>query len=278
MSINVSPIFQIEFSAQVKAAYDRRGGLRTVVDNRTGVIGNTYHFRRSGRGMAVPHVPFTSRQAMNTTFTPIVCNLQAWDATEFVDSIEEMFTNAQYRARLAENVSRAIGGREDQTIIDALVAGFGGGATIGASATGLTDAKMREVVRRFEDRGVPAENRHMLISAVGYDNLLAETRYSSQDFGGTNSVRDGRLPTVYGVQMHVVETRPEGGLPTQAGPPVVRQNFAFDSMAVGVALGRENALVIERRPDITAWQINQQLAIGAVIIDPDGVIRVDTQE
>lgn len=52
----------------------------------------------------------------------------------------------------------------------------------------------------------------------------------------------------------------------------------WDRMAVGLALGEEEATQIDWIPHLVSWQVRQGFTAGGVVIDPEGVIRVDCEE
>ncbi|WP_206934139.1 phage capsid protein [Roseococcus thiosulfatophilus] len=274
MAIYVSKVFQQSFDAQVKAAYEMGGKLRARIRVATNVVGTTHDFRRVGKGVAVPHRPVQPRTPIGIDFNKATATLSAWEATEYVDVRDMERVNFEERGLLAQAIGHSITRREDQLIIDAMAAAFSG-ATIAVGAAGLTDAKLRQAARIFEDRAIPRENRTILMGAEQYDNVMGEGRHSSRDFGDGSVTQTGELRPLYGFTPIIMESRDEGGLPKVSND---RQVFCFDRQAVGLAIGGEDPTAIDWLPQLKAWQINKGIHEGAVVIDPLGVIRIDCLE
>jgi hypothetical protein len=275
MSIGLPAIAQIEFDAQVKAAYQRAGLLRSHVRLRTGVVGASARFRRAGRGLATPRIPQTDITPMNIQYGEATAFLTDWNAPEYTDVFDQAATNVQERGIVAENIAGAIGRREDQLIIAALDAGVPS-LTIPAGGVGLTYDKMRAAQRFFDQRGVPMGQRKLAISARGKEDLLGENRFISSDFISRRAVETGELPpTLMGFSIVVIEDRAEGGLPLAAG---TRTCFAWDAQAVALAIGLEQQTTVDWIPEKTSWLANKLFKAGAVVVDADGVIEIGTTE
>lgn len=274
MAQTLSQIAQIEFDAEVKAAYQTAGLLRPHVRVRTGVTGSTARFRRYGRGQAQPRLPGQDVTVMNATAAEAIATLNDWIAAEYTDKLDQALVNFDERSILAENIGSAIGRRLDQMVIAALDAA-NGAATIAVGGTGLTDAKMRRAMSLMDARAVPAGQRKMVISARGKEDLISEQRVSSKDFVDQYVVQTGTLPRLYGFDFVVIDDRDEGGLPLVS---TTRSSFAFDMQAIGLAIAHDEPLEVNYVPEKTSWLSAQLIKAGAVAIDALGVIEIATQE
>lgn len=265
---------QVAYDTMVKTAYQGGATIRPFVRHVTNVRGRSYNFRRADRGTSRPHVPVSPRVPMGGNIRNVAASLQAWDATDYVDLAEKAEVSFDETRVVSENVGKALGRREDQLTIDALQAAKPS-ADVAAGGTGLTELKMRQVLRFFDDRAIPRGDRTILISAKGKSDLMGEQLITSIEFGQTMAAREGELPTIYGFRAVVIDTRPEGGLPLASG---VRTLYAFDREAVGLAVAQEPVVRVDWVPHLTAWQVNAILYAGAAVIDPEGVLRVDIVE
>lgn len=274
MAQGLSAIAQIEFDAQVKAAYQSAGELRPHVRVKKNVVGGTARFRRYARGTASPRVPGTNVTVMNTQYAEATATLADWVAAEYTDKLDQLLTNVEERAVLAANIGGAIGRRMDQMIIDALDAAYGS-PNIAAASTGLTDAKMRRAMSIMDARAVPAGQRKMVISARGKEDLIAEQRFTSKDFVDNYVVNTGNLPSLYGFNFIVIDDRDEGGLPLVS---TTRTCFAFDMQAIGLAIAHDQPLEVNYVAEKTSWLSAQLLKAGAVCIDTLGVVEIATVE
>lgn len=272
---DLDPVIATWYDQACKAAYANAALLRSTVRVETGIVGGTAEFPRVSRGMAKPHVPVTPRVPVGATYAKAVCTLTAWDATEYVDNLDSTRIRFDQQPVLARVLGQAYGRREDQNIIDPVVAAFGA-PTIADGGTGMTEAKLRQVVRIFDSRAVPRENRWLIVSAKVYDDMRSLSVAQNKDFGETSAARSGVIPTLFGLKVVMIDdARPEGGLPLSGN---VRQCFAWDSDAVGLAIAREEPLRVEWVPHLAAWQLSMRGRMAGVVIDPEGVIRVDCTE
>ena len=143
-------------------------------------------------------------------------------ATQALNSLRQFYT---------DDAGFALSKRAD-TDLGALFAGFQGGtaysgAVIGSdgstafdgSASGntgngaaLTDAGIRQMIQTLDDADVPMSQRYLVIPPVEKNNLLGIDRFTEQAFvgevGAQNSIRNGRVGNVYGVEVYVSSNLP----------------------------------------------------------------------
>jgi len=274
MSTGLTAVQRIEFDSMVKAAYQGAAKLRPHVRVRSNVLAATTRFRRAARGVATPRVPQTNVVPMNTGFAEAIATLSDWNAAEYTDVFDQAKTDVEERQVVATNIAGATGRREDQLIIDALNAA-NASANIAAGGTGMTFDKLRRIASLFDARAVPEGKRKLAISARGKEDLLGENRFISRDFVESYVVREGRLPRILGLDIVVIETRDEGGLPLVS---TTRTNFAWDADAIGLAVGIEHATSVDWIPEKTSYLSNRIFSAGAVAIDSLGIIEIDSVE
>lgn len=274
MSLGLPAVAQIEFDSQVKAAYQASSILRPHVRVRTGVTGSTCRFRRYARSVASPRVTQSDVVPMNTVYSEATATLADWVAADYTDKLDQVLVNFEERGILATNIGAALGRRFDQMILDALDAA-NAALNIAVNSTGLTFDKMRQIVRIFDDRAVPMGMRKLVISARGKDDLMNETKFTSGDFVNAKMVQTGGVPQVMGLDIVVMESRDEGGLPLSGSN---RTCFAFDTQAIGLAIGIETPLENNYVAEKMSWLSAQALKAGAVAIDALGIIEIGTEE
>lgn len=271
----IDPVVATYYSEQVKVAYQAGAILRPHVRVQNGVVGGTAEFPRLSRGTARLHVPASPRVPMNVTYAKAVATMRGFSAAQYSDDIERTRIAFDERPVLAEVIGLACGRMVDQLLIDALVAALPT-ATIPDGGSGMAEAKLRNIVRLFDARAVPRGDRKLVVSAKVYDDIRALNLAVSKDFGETGAARTGVVPQVYGLDVLLIDdARDEGGLPLGGG---IRQCFAFDRQALGLAINMESELEINWVPTHAAWLLEKRFAAGATVIDPAGVIRVDCTE
>lgn len=252
---------------------------------RTGVEGNTVNFPTVGKGSAIVRTPATDIVPLNTSFGTVACSLTDYVAGEYSDIFNQQKVNFSERAELAQVVGSAIGRRQDQIILDALLSASAGSSvantvvtTGSATASGLSVGKIIQASEKLNIKNVPATDRHMVIHASGLASLLADERAVSADYASLKALSqgNGEIGQFMGFTIHVLGDRDEGGLTKDGSND--RTNFAFHKSAVGCAVGIAPKTEINYIPEKTSFLITAMLSMGAVAIDADGICDIITRE
>lgn len=277
MSVSLSNVDQTIFDEMVKKAYQSKGFLlRDKIRTRSNVQGTTVSFRKVGSVTAEQYAFQTSVVWQDPSWSKADASLLPYRAPILVDDMQQFLFNFDVRREDAELVAMALGRRSDQLIIDSLNTS-GTTNTIADGGTGLTYAKVREVVRYFETNAVPPEDRFIAISAIGQEQLMAELQFTDNRFTMLNSVTNGGLngAFVMGMNWVVIPTMTEGGLPLSGN---IRTCFAWHRLAMGMGVGRDFSTIIERVPHLDSWQILAKMFAGVVAVDPVGIVDIDIDE
>ena len=278
MAINLSTAFVTLFDAEVKQAYQASAVLRGAVRVRSGVEGATYKFPKIGKGVAQVRVPQTDVAPLNVTYGQVTVNLSDYIAAEYSDIFMQAKVNFDERRELVQVVSNAIGRRQDQLILDALInSGTANtvASSIGGSNTNLNVAKLRAAAESLNTKNVPMDNRHIIIHASSLSSLLGETSVTSSDFNTVKALVQGDINTFLGFTFHVLGDREEGGLPLATGD---RKVFAFHRDAVGMAEGIAPKTEINYIPEKTSFLVASMFSAGAVAIDAEGIVEITCDE
>lgn len=279
MAVGLSNAFVTLFDAEVKQAYQGKAMLVGAVRARRGVEGSVVKFPKVGRGTATLRVPQTDVTPINASFSQVTLTLQDWNAAEYSDIFSQAKVNFDERQELVQVVANAVGRRQDQMIIDALVnssTSLTVANSVGGSNTNLNMAKLRDAKRLLDKSNVPPEGRHIVIHANSLANLLSETAVTSSDFNSVKALVQGELNTFLGFQFHVLGDRAEGGLPIDGSSD--RKVFAFHQMAVGYGEGIAMRTEINYIPEKTSWLVNEVFSANAVAIDAEGIVQITCRE
>lgn len=288
MSKNLSSVAVTQFDTEVKHEYQSAGVLMNTTTERRGVIGDTYKFRKMGKGLAKQRTaPSADAVPMNVNHFFATATLVNWDAPEYTDIFDQQEVNFDEVRELGETVAGALGRRDDQVKIDAMVAGTynatpvqgtSGGlvdTNVGGAGTNLNVTKLRKAKKFLDARGVPGKGRHIAVSADGLEGLLGETQVTSSDFNSVKALVNGDVDTFLGFKFHMIEEREEGGLP-KAG--AVRDGFAWHERAIGYANGLDVKTRVGWSEDKDSWKSTGYLKAGAVIRDIDGMVKYQATE
>lgn len=279
MAIGLSNAFVTLFDAEVKQAYQGKAMLVGATRARRGVEGSIVKFPKVGKGVATLRVPQTDVTPINASFSQVTLTLQDWNAAEYSDIFSQAKVNFDERQELVQVVAAAVGRRQDQMIIDALV-NSGTSATvansIGGSNTNLNLAKLRDAKRLLDKNNVPPEGRHIVIHANSLSNLLSETSVTSSDFNTVKALVQGEVSTFLGFTFHVMGDRAEGGLPIDGSSD--RKVFAFHQQAIGYGEGIAMRTEINYIPEKTSWLVNEVFSANAIAIDAEGIVQITCRE
>jgi hypothetical protein len=271
MSKELSAVAKKEFDTEVKHAFQGVGMLKDCVTLRNNVTGDTYNFRKMGKGLANQKSTSDLVTPMDVGHELIPCVLTNWNAPEYTDIFDQQTVNFDERRELAETIAGALGRRQDQLIIDAMDASTPSIPDI-TVATNLKVATLIEASTALTDKAVPNDgNRAMAITANGLEGLLLDETATSADYAAVKALVKGDLDSYMGFRIKVIETRDEGGLSITGS---IVDSWAFHKSAVGLATGIDMRTSVDWVPERTAWLSNGMLKAGAVVRDLDGLVRV----
>lgn len=281
MSRNIETNFLIEFDSNVKHAYQAERKLAGTVRTKSGVVGASVEFPVIGAGLAHKRVPRTDVVPMGVNHGKAVAYITDWEAPEYSDIYELSKINFDEKADLVQVSSKALGRRYDQIILDALAVGRHPARIVGPNIGGSTDfsvAKIMRAKRYMDDAGVDDGDRHIAVAAGALEQILQEDKVASTDYNIIRGLYEGTIKTYAGFQFHLIARRVEGGLPeTVTGGVVTTTSFAWHKIAVGLAVGIEPTVDIDWIAEKTSWLINGRFTGGAVVIDNQGVIAINSQ-
>ncbi len=277
----------IEFDNEVKHEYQGMGRLRNKVTLRSNVTGESYKFTRMGQGLANQKATQADVTPMDISHSRQAAVLENWNAPEYTDIFDQAEVNFDEKTELAKTIAKALTRREDQIIIDAMSNGTYSttpgdnadtGYDIAAGGTAMTVAKLREAAMAgLTDRNVDDEDRSLILTAAGVQQLLGDDSVTSSDFNVLKALVSGTLEdtTYMGFKICIIGRRLEGGLP---GTTTDRKAFAFQKAAVGYAVGIDMKTTIDWVAQKTSWLANGMLKAGAVMRENAGVVRIGYSE
>jgi hypothetical protein len=144
------------------------------------------------------------------------------------------------RSKYTEDAAYVLKDAIEQSVVTSILAAVtagGGSYTIAAGGTGLTDSKIRNAMQVLGEQNVMDwENVTLAVNPDGFNDILAETRFSSSDYiMDTNGkpVVSGRVLALYGVEVRV-----------------------SNNIAAGTALlfhKQSAALALQRDVSVTGW-------------------------
>ena len=271
MSKYLSSVAVTEFDSMVKHAYQSAGKLRGAVTLRSGVVGDTYKFRKMGKGLANQKASQADVTPMDISHSLVTSTLENWNAPEYTDIFDAAEVNFDEKSELASVIANALGRREDQLVIDALAAATSTHTAVTATA-GFDVATIREAGAALDGVGAPMEGRYIAFNKTQKQQLLGTTQATSSDYMNVKALVSGDIDTFYGFKFILIDDRVEGGLP--GGGTSTADAFAFHRDSLGMAVGIDPKTEINYIAQKTSWLVNGMLKAGACVRDVDGFVKL----
>ena len=272
MSKTLSSVAVTEFDSMVKHAYQGQGLLKPAVTIRNNVVGDTYKFRRMGKGLANQKSTSDLVTPMNVAHEFKTASLQNWNAPEYTDIFDQADVNFDEKQELASTIAAAIGRRCDQLVIDAMDASSPDATDIAAGATGLTMAKVIAAQVALRGQNVQNQNLYAVINADGLRGLLNDDKATNSDYQTIKALVSGDINSLAGFQFIILGNRTEGGLNVSAANTI--DSWFFQRDAVGLAIGIDMKTSVDYVPERTSFLCNGMLKAGSVVRDNGGLVKV----
>jgi N4-gp56 family major capsid protein len=217
------------WSMEIVAAYKKALVMAQLVSklNHKGKRGDTINIPSPARGDASQKTGNNVVSLVAHTDSNITVSLnQHWEYSRVIEDIVEMQGLPSLRKFFTDDAGYALAKRTDSQL-HALAATWGAGtayskAVIGSdgetawdpaananagNGAAFADAGIRRIIQDFDDNDVPMVDRVLVIPPVEKRKLLGVTRFTEQAFtgeaGSGNSIRNGRVGDVYGVEVFV---------------------------------------------------------------------------
>ena len=277
MSASIDQAFVKQYQAEVKEAYQRQGSkLRPMVRSKTEVRGASTVFQRVGRGTAASKTRNGVVPVMNLDHTAVECFLQDHYAGDWIDRFDELKTQHDERAVVANAGAYALGRKTDELIIAALDAATREAAGTAPGTTdddGLTRAKVLLAFEMLGEADVPDDGeRYAVVGWKQWSELLTLPEFANADYvGGDQLPWKGTQAKRWLGALWV----PHSGL-SRNGP--LRHCYFFHRTALAHAAAAEVTTDVTWHGDRAAWFVNTMMSQGAVLVDDTGVVRMRAKE
>lgn len=275
MSASIDQAFITQFEAEVHMAYQRQGSkLKNLIRVVNGVSGESVKFQKVGTGEATTKARHAEVVAMNISHTNVTATLADYYASDYVDKLDELKTNIDERAVIANNAAYALGRKTDSIITTAMesatkVANNAGANGTGSLATDMNVAKFKDMQAKFGTDNVPDDDqRYWAIGPEQWGDLLAEDNWSNLDYIGP-----GQLPFAgmnYTAKRFLgFLTFVHSGLETSGSTD--RHTIAWHKSSMGLGVGSEVRTEVNYIPEKVANLLTSYLSMGSILIDTNGI-------
>lgn len=269
MSTSVEQSFVKQFEADVHLAYQQMGTkLRPTIRSKNNVEGLSTTFQKIGRGTAATKSRHGLVPVMNLNHEPVECILTDYYAGDWVDALDELKTNVDERRVVAGAGAYALGRKTDELIIGAMRA-----ATNDVGDESLSKELILSAIEILNANDVPDDGRRFCVVGVHqWNELLGLEEFVSSDYVGDDKTLVNGFETKKWLGVNWVM---HNGLPLEDD---ARACFMYHSSAVGHACGQEVKTDISWNGERAAHFVSNSMSQGAVLIDNDGIVRIDAGE
>ena len=238
--------------------------LRDTVTVRNSVVGDKYDFRLMGKGTATKRTGSSADVVpMNITHAVKVATLEDYEAPEYTDVYDQKTVNFDEVRELATTIAKAMGRRDDQSIIEAL----SGSTNVAPAATTLNLAAITGASKLLNKNDVPMENRFFVTDEEGLNDLLNDAEITSADYNSVRLLMSGDIDSFMGFKWKTIGSgRAEGGLGGF--------NYAYHKNAVGHAVGIDMKTKVDYVAHKASWLSMGLWKAGSVAIDPEGIVKI----
>lgn len=225
------------WSDDVIAAYKKNlvlGNLVTKI-NHMGKKGDTLHIPVPTRGSASAKAAETQVTLIAATETDIDITINNhYEYSRMIEDIVAVQAIDSYRAFYTDDAGYALATQVDDDLFaqaeslqggtvggtgaslweTAVIGGDGVTAYTGAASnsSALTDAGIRRMIQTLDDDDVPQSERYIIIPPVERNTLMGLARFTEQAYvgevGGGNTIRNGVIGNVYGIDVVVSSNCP----------------------------------------------------------------------
>jgi N4-gp56 family major capsid protein len=206
------------WSDEIIAAYENALVVKPLVRamSMTGKKGDTVHIPKPDRGSASAKSAETEVTLITGTTTELVVTIdQHFEYSRLIEDITDVQALNSLRSFYTEDAGYALAKKVDDALIAEaanftaqLQCGASGTAASAGTAVAFNDASFRDAVQTLDDNDVPMSQRVFVIPPAVKNAMLGISNYISTDFVTGKPVENGKIGSLYGVDIFVSTNLP----------------------------------------------------------------------
>ena len=203
------------WSDEIIASYEKSLVVRPLVRamSMVGKKGDTVHIPKPDRGTANAKSA-EAQVTLNAGATQeLIVNIdQHFEYSRLIEDITDVQALSSLRKFYTEDAGYALALNVDSALVAEANTGFTAKKSFiagdladeaGATTTAFNDLGFRKAIQILDDNNVPGDNRVMVIPPAVKRDLLGITNYVSTDFVTGKPVENGKIGSLYGVDIFV---------------------------------------------------------------------------
>ena len=270
--MSVDPTFTEQWYREAHLEFEQQESRLRPMVNETRFTGKTYHWPVYENESAIAG---KARHADVNIITQVTKDVSATVepiyAAYMIDDWDAARSSVDYRSVINKKAAGAIWRKYDDLVIDALNTGQTTETTL-ADANQFSYNSAVSVAEVLDLNDVPSDMRYGLLSPGGCTDIQQDTTYINNFHNQNQIVRGGSqvIPGVAGID-YVKTTR----LPNGDAGATERRGFAWQKMALGVALAQDFRVTVDWVPEKQGYLFVASMVMAAKVFDDTGVVAFD---
>lgn len=219
------------WSDEIIAAYKKELVVANLVNKMpmSGKKGDTIHIPKPTRGVATAKASGTAVTIQNETATQLSISLDKhFEYSRMIEDITDIQAQASMRKFYTGDAGYALAKKVEDDIFLLGQSANGGTGTnwnkaqklsaagalsdyAGTGTNAFNDAGFRNLIQKLDDADVPMDGRALVLPPSARNAIMGIDRYTSSDFVGGNTVVNGKIGNLYGVDIYISNNCPVTG-------------------------------------------------------------------
>lgn len=273
-SIEAPNWYTIQYDQRVRHLLQSEGFLlRGTTDAPVSVKGNTLEFFFIGRAEAQPFGPTPERgKAANLGKTIKTVDMTDWQFYEEVRHGEPEKISPEYRSKIQQAGSMAMGRKFDRIIVEAMDGEAGNITTIGDGSVAITPIQISTGKAQINSLGMMSQNEFFMpVPSISWEQLKLYKIFNNRDYTAEQLLFKGKTEAALWNGVWVFQAPDE--MFTSPGGNMV-DTYLWNKANVGFGSNFDMQSRITYENLITAWVYNTVMSGAAKVLQPAGVKRV----
>ncbi|MBP1296619.1 phage capsid protein [Bradyrhizobium elkanii] len=273
-SIEAPNWYTIQYDQRVRHLIQSEGFLlRGTTDAPVEVKGNTLEFFFIGRAEAQPFGPTPERgKAANLGKTIKTVDMTDWQFYEEVRHGEPEKISPEYRSKIQQAGSMAMGRKFDRIIMEAMDGEAGNITTIGDGSVAITPIQISTGKAQINSLGMMSQNEFFMpVPSISWEQLKLYKIFNNRDYTAEQLLFKGKTEAVLWNGVWVFQA-PDEMFTSPAANQV--DTYLWNKANVGFGSNYAMQSRITYENTITAWVYNTVMSGAAKVLQPVGVKRV----
>ena len=274
MATDINDSFKIQYEAEYSHALQNLGGkLRDTVWVRNSVQGSQVRFPVLGEAtVETNRARHSLLEGGGDRHSNVTATLTNYEAYDFIDSLDEFKTDADYRTGYTEANITKLNSQLDKVVLTAMNASH----TSEGAAAAMTEARiagMREIAG--ENNWNPQEEWCWVVTPAVFSEVLQINEVVSSDYSQGGVFEDGgKARKIKAFGFTFIES-PELNSSDYWTSATSHNTYVYSKKMVGLGIGRDITPKVNYSPAHNSTILLAEMSAGAVTIQTAGVYEVE---